>query len=55
LFALKLYDEGFKFYKMGYASALSWILFLLILAVTALIFKSSKYWTHYEDGGDDKR
>lgn len=54
LFALKLYDEAFKFYKMGYASALSWILFLLILAVTALIFKSSKYWTHYEDGGDDK-
>ncbi len=55
LFALKLYDEGFKFYKMGYASALSWILFLFILAVTALIFKSSQYWTYYEDGGNGKR
>lgn len=54
LFALKLYDEGFKFYKMGYASALSWILFLLILVVTAIIFKTSKYWTYYEDGGGSK-
>ncbi|OBZ12796.1 carbohydrate ABC transporter permease [Bacillus sp. FJAT-26390] len=54
LFALKLYDEGFKFFKMGYASALSWVLFLVILAVTLIIFKSSKYWTHYEDGGDFK-
>jgi oligogalacturonide transport system permease protein len=55
LFALKLYDEGFKFYKMGYASALSWILFVIILIVTALVFKSSQYWTYYEDGGDSKR
>ncbi len=52
LYAMKLYDEGFKFYKMGYASALSWVLFLLILAFTALTFKSSQSWTHYEDGGD---
>lgn len=54
LFALKLYDEGFKFYKMGYASALSWILFLIILIVTGIIFKTSQYWTHYEDGGARK-
>lgn len=54
LFALKLYDEGFKFYKMGYASALSWVLFVLILVVTAIIFKTSKYWTYYEDGGGTK-
>ena len=55
LFALKLYDEAFKFYKMGYASALSWVLFIIILVLTALIFKSSKYWTYYEDGGNDNR
>ncbi len=52
LYAMKLYDEGFLFFKMGYASALSWILFIIILALTALIFKSSASWTHYEDGGD---
>lgn len=51
LYAMKLYDEGFLFMKMGYASALSWVLFIVILIFTALIFKSSAYWTYYEDGG----
>jgi oligogalacturonide transport system permease protein len=54
VYAYKLYLEGFSFFKMGYASALSWILFLIILIFTFLIFKSSKYWTYYEDGGDSK-
>ena len=50
LYAMKLYDEGFLFMKMGYASALSWILFIVIMIFTALIFRSSEYWTYYEDG-----
>ncbi|TDF92321.1 carbohydrate ABC transporter permease [Paenibacillus piri] len=54
LFGMKLYDEGFKFLKMGYASALSWVLFAIILALTALVFRSSSYWAHYEDGGDKR-
>lgn len=52
LYGMKLYDEGFRFLKMGYASALSWVLFVIIFAITALVIKSSSYWTHYEDGGD---
>ena len=52
LYAMKLYDEGFLFLKMGYASALSWVLFIILLAFTALTFKSSASWTHYEDGGN---
>ncbi len=52
LYAMKLYDEGFKFFKMGYASALSWILFMIILGFTLFIFKSAASWTYYEDGGD---
>jgi oligogalacturonide transport system permease protein len=51
VFAIKLYEEGFSFFKMGYASALSWILFILIMLFTLVIFKSSKYWAYYEDGG----
>jgi oligogalacturonide transport system permease protein len=50
LYALKLYDEAFKFYKIGYASALSWVLFLIIIAFTLLVFKSSNRWVYYEDG-----
>jgi multiple sugar transport system permease protein len=43
-----LYQNAFHYFKMGYASALAWILFLLILAFTLLIFKSSPYWVYYE-------
>lgn len=51
LYALKLYEEAFTFFKMGYASALSWILFVIIMVVTGIIFKTSNRWVYYEDGG----
>lgn len=49
LYGLLLYNQGFKFFKMGYASALSWILFAIILAFTGLTFFSSQSWVHYGD------
>lgn len=49
---LKLYKEGFSYFKMGYASAISWVMFALILVVTLLLFRSSSSWVYYEDGGD---
>ncbi|HBD00602.1 MAG TPA: sugar ABC transporter permease [Lachnoclostridium sp.] len=52
LYALKLYDEAFKYFKMGYASALSWVLFVIILIFTAIFFRFSEAATYYEDGGD---
>jgi len=52
LFGMKLYEEAFKNFKMGYASSLSWMLFLAIMVFTLLIFKSSSSWVHYEDGGE---
>lgn len=52
LFGLKIYDDGFGLMKMGYASAMSWILFVVILVLTTFIFKSSSTWVYYEDGGD---
>ncbi len=51
MYGLLLYQNGFAYMKMGYASALSWVLFIIILAFTMLIFKSSAYWTFYSDGG----
>lgn len=51
LYGMMLYEEAFQFLNMGYASALSWILFVIIIVLTGLIFKSSSYWTYYEDGG----
>lgn len=51
LYGIMLYQNAFQYFKMGYASALSWILFIIIIGITALIFKSSSSWAHYEDGG----
>ncbi len=44
---LYIYQKAFKYYQMGYASALSWILFIAILLATWLQFKYSK-WVYYE-------
>lgn len=49
---MKLYQDAFTHYKMGYASALSWILFLIIIVMTMFVFKSSDAWVYYEDGGE---
>ncbi len=49
LYGLMLYDQGFKFFKMGYASALSWILFVIILFFSSMTFRSSESWVHYGD------
>ena len=43
-----IYENGFKFFKMGYASAASWILFLIVAAFTAIYFWSQRRWVHYQ-------
>jgi multiple sugar transport system permease protein len=45
---LYLFQNAFRFYKMGYASALAWLMLLIILTLTLVIFKSSPYWVYYE-------
>jgi multiple sugar transport system permease protein len=48
-YTLYLYQEAFGFFRMGYASALAWILLVIIAAFTAISFLSAKIWVHYED------
>jgi multiple sugar transport system permease protein len=43
-----IYTEAFSFRRMGYASALAWVLLLIILVLTLLIFRSSALWVFYE-------
>jgi multiple sugar transport system permease protein len=45
---LYLYQAAFKFNEMGYASALAWVLFIIILILTGLVFRSSSLWVYYE-------
>lgn len=48
-FNLYLYNNAFKYQKMGYASALAWVLFVIILLLTMLVFKSSDMWVFYDN------
>lgn len=43
-----IYENGFKFFKMGYASAASWVLFLIVALFTAIYFWSQDRWVHYQ-------
>jgi multiple sugar transport system permease protein len=49
-FNLNLYREGFVFYDMGYASALAWLLFVIVLTLTFFLFRTARTWV-YEGGG----
>ncbi|MFC4598086.1 carbohydrate ABC transporter permease [Cohnella hongkongensis] len=53
MYALYLFDKAFTRFEMGYASALAWILLVIIGIVTALIFSTSRTWVHYENEGRD--
>ena len=53
LYSLLIYDNSFKYFNMGYASALAWFFFIIIMLCTAIVFKTQKYWVYYEDGGND--
>lgn len=47
-YGLMTYNNAFKHHKMGYASANAWVMFIIILLLTALVFKSSSAWVFYE-------
>lgn len=48
-----LFENAFRFYKMGYASAIAWLLFIIILVLTLIVFRSSALWVHYEEGKEN--
>ncbi len=48
MFMVHIYRNAFRYFAMGYASALSVVLFLAILVVTLLIFRSANAWVYYE-------
>jgi multiple sugar transport system permease protein len=50
-YTLYLYQRGFSYFEMGYASAMAWMLVLGLGVLTAVLFATSKYWVYYEDGG----
>lgn len=47
-YALYLYQRAFVNFQMGYASAMAWVLLVVIALFTAIVFRSSSAWVHYE-------
>ena len=47
-YGLYLYNNAFRWFKMGYASSLAWLMFAIILILTLLIFRSTGRWVYYE-------
>ena len=52
LLPLYIYDEAFKNFRMGYASAIAWVMFAIIMVLTLIAFWSSRHWVYY---AGDKR
>ena len=52
LVPLYIYDKAFRQFEMGYASAIAWILFAIIMVLTVIAFWSSRHWVYY---AGDKR
>jgi multiple sugar transport system permease protein len=47
-YALYLFRNAFEYFKLGKASAMAWVLFAILLALTGIQFLISKRWVHYE-------
>ena len=50
VYVMYLYRNAFQNFKMGYASAMAWVLLLIIAALTLLVFRRQGRWVYYESG-----
>ena len=46
---LQIYDTAFTYFKMGYASAMSWVFLLIVLAITLLVFRFTDFWKYSQE------
>jgi ABC-type sugar transport system permease subunit len=47
-YTMYFYQQTFSYFEAGYGSALAWMMFIVVAALTGLLFWSAKYWVHYE-------
>jgi multiple sugar transport system permease protein len=50
-YALYLYFQAIEYLNMGYASAMAWILFVIVLGLTLIQFRMARHWVYYENEG----
>jgi multiple sugar transport system permease protein len=51
-YILYLYRQAFQYFNMGYASALAWLFFLVVLLLTLFTFRSARSWVYYEGASE---
>jgi multiple sugar transport system permease protein len=49
-YVLYLFDQAFRYFRMGYGAAMAWLLFAIVLVVTVIQFRLAKRWVYYEAG-----
>ncbi len=49
-YSIYLFQQGFSYFRMGYASALAWVLFIITMLCTLVLIKTSNRWVHYQGG-----
>jgi multiple sugar transport system permease protein len=54
VYVLYLYNNAFRYFKMGKASAMAWVLFVILLAFTVVQFRNARKWVYYEGGDTDE-
>lgn len=50
VYVIHIYRNGFRYYEMGYASALALVLFIVLIIITLVLVRTSDTWVHYEGG-----
>ena len=49
-YSIYLFQQGFSYFRMGYASAMAWVLFIITMICTLVLIKTSNRWVHYQGG-----
>ncbi|MEZ4675992.1 MAG: hypothetical protein R2932_17335 [Caldilineaceae bacterium] len=49
-YSIYMYKQGFQYFNMGSASAMAWLLFLVTLVITLVIFRNARLWVFYSGG-----
>ncbi|MGB7806224.1 MAG: sugar ABC transporter permease [Actinomycetota bacterium] len=49
-YSIYLFQQGFAYFRMGYASALAWVLFIITMLCTLVLIRTSNRWVHYQGG-----
>lgn len=52
-YVLYMFRNAFGYFRNGYASAMAWVLFVVIMLLTALLFYSQRHWVYYETDGEE--